>query len=169
MKKFKLSAVAAVALSLGVACGGSAFAAKEGSGMPNFSEEPVNIGFGTVVSEDITENFIDITSDLSDDFEWDSNKYLRTNSMDLSAEMFLANYGEIAASLLEELKNVTPDWFPKTARELASFAFGSNSGEFLNCLDSEMVRLVEEEKTDKASIMLQICEMIQHVMDSREW
>ena len=169
MKKFKLSAAAAVALSLGLACSGSAFAAKEGSEMPNFSEEPVGIGLDTAAYDDITENFIDVTPDMWDGFEWDSNRHLRTSSMDLSAEMFLVDYGEIANSLLEDLKDVTPDWFPKTARELASFAFGSNSGEFLNCLDSEMVRLVEEEKTDKASIMLQIYEMIQHAMDSREW
>ena len=75
MKKFKLSAVVSVALSLGVACGGSAFAAKEGSGMPNFSEEPVNIGFGAVVLEDITENFIINQAEYPHLYRWRDECY----------------------------------------------------------------------------------------------
>lgn len=118
MKKFKLSAIIAPILSLGVACNGFVCASKELAEMPEFSEcEPI--------------------ADLENACNSEEDKTLRF--------------------LLNELKGVTSDKFPRTVIDFMFICSSEkNADPFLDYLESEVTRLFTEGKTIEAQYMTKV-------------
>lgn len=139
MKKFKIGVLAALTLSLGITCNSLVFASRESFEMPDFNENPVVTGF--MENEAKSEN----------DINWNE-------------EMFLSQNGEVLNFLLNDLKNTTSDWLPETAEEFTSLIFGEYSEQFLEYLDSRVIRFSEEEKWDEARVMSQIYEMAGNII-----
>lgn len=139
MKKFKIGVLAALTLSLGITCNSLVFASRESFEMPDFNENPVVTGF--MENEAKSEN----------DINWNE-------------EMFLSQNGEVLNFLLNDLKNNISDWLPETAEEFTSLIFGEYSEQFLEYLDSRVIRFSEEEKWDEARVMSQIYEMAGNII-----
>ena len=138
MKKFKLSAVIASILSLGVVCNSFAFASKEGEEIPVFYED-------------------DPIADLKNSCEYEDDKTLRyiLEELDKLGEFErLREFG-----VRKKLRIFSKSGSSSIVDDFVSLCNDEeHSGEFLKFLYDEMMKLYNEEKFEAAGYMQQIYE-----------